>query len=130
MHDRIAGRQTRGRERCARRPARRFHPRHFRPSRLGAQGGRRRRPWRRRTAIALGAGGTCIAVERADHFVGRRQIGGIGHAHQNHLGGGEWPAGLFDLGHALEQHLPGAREHAHGELFGKGAPAQTLDLGQ
>ena len=35
-----------------------------------------------------------------------------------------------DLGDALEQHLPGAREHAHRQLLGKTAPARALDLDQ
>ena len=72
----------------------------------------------------------CVIVERPDHFIGRRQIGGIGDAHQHHFSRRERAAGGGDLGNAFEQHLPGAREHAHGELLGKGASARTLDFDQ
>jgi hypothetical protein len=71
-----------------------------------------------------------VVVERADHFVGRRQIGAIGDAHQHHFSRRKRAAGRGDLRNAFEQHLPGAREHAHGELFGKRAAARALDLDQ
>ena len=71
-----------------------------------------------------------MLVERADHVVGRRQIGRIGDAYQNHLGGRERAARGGNLGHALEQHLPGARKHPHGELFGTSPSPRPLDLDQ
>jgi hypothetical protein len=45
--------------------------------------------------------GRAGVAERADQFVGRRQIGGIGDAHQNHFGGGHGPAGSLHFGDAL-----------------------------
>ena len=71
-----------------------------------------------------------LGVEPADHLVGARQIGRVRQAHQHHLGGRQRAARGLDLGNAFEQHLPGAREHADGELLGKAAPALAFGLGE
>ena len=67
----------------------------------------------RRAAVALRTAAAAAALKRADRLIGRGQIGRIGDAHQNHLGRGQRAARRFDLGDALEQHLPCPREHPH-----------------
>ena len=52
----------------------------------------------------------------------------MGDADQHHFGGWQRPAGLLHLGDALEQHLPGAGEHADRKGFGKSAAADALGL--
>ncbi len=54
----------------------------------------------------------------------------MGDAHHNHVGGGERARCLLGLVDALEEHLPGAGEHAHGKLRGKLPAAGLLFFGQ
>ena len=119
----------RQRQRRARSAARKVGARLRRSTRApGRRCGRRRadvqfaRRSRPRLAIVLG--------QPADDIVGRRQVGGVGEAHQHHFGGRERPVGALHFGQALEQHLPGAREDAHRQRRREGAAARALGLGQ
>src|ERR1700684_3725372 len=61
-------------------------------------------------------------------FFGRRQVGGIGETDQRHLGGGKGARRIPYILHALEQNLPGAREHAERQPVGKFAAALAFYL--
>ncbi len=75
-----------------------------------------------RAAAAAGRGAAPRAAAAAparvvqrwlQRLVERRQVGGVRDADQHHLAGADRPVGGLHLGNALEQHLPGARQHAH-----------------
>ena len=68
--------------------------------------------------------------QRADRLVGRRQVGRIGDAHQHHLGRRDRPARRLHLGDALEQHLPGARQHPHRQRGGERAAARAFGFAE
>ena len=115
--DRIVGRSRRYRGRRARRTARRLVARRIALRLCGA-------------TITLRPCGSRdrVLAERAHHFVRCRQIGGIGDAHQHHLGGGDRTARRLHLGNTFQQHLPGARQNAHRQLGREGAAADALGL--
>ena len=124
LRHRIFGLARRGRRRSARRAAGRLEARRetLRRARTGAcTAAIARRPRRRHRLFA---------VERADHFIRRRQIGGISDTHQHHFSGSDRTAGDLHFGHAFQQHLPGARQNAHRQLAREVAAAHALGFRQ
>ena len=102
----------------------------------GAVGGSTSAPRRRGAAVAAAAA-RCAGPRRGSrlrssgaHQLGRRrQIGDIGEAHQHHLGGLDRRGRGLHLAEALEQHLPGARQHRHRQLRGQRPGALAVAFG-
>ena len=87
----------------------------------------RRLPGGGRTAFAILAAGT-TAVPKPGEIARGRQIGGVGKAHENHVGGGMGPRRASHLVMTFEQHLPGAGEHRHRQAAAEVGGARTLRL--
>ena len=84
----------------------------------------RRRRCRRRAGVAH-------ARRQPPHQIaGRRQVGDVAEPDQHHLGGGAPVGRGLHLADALQQHLPGARQHRHRQLLGQRRAARALGLRQ
>ena len=60
----------------------------------------------------------------------RRQVGDVAQPDQHHLGGGAAVGRGLHLADALQQHLPGARQHRHRQPIGQRRAAGALGLRQ
>ncbi len=70
----------------------------------------------------------CPAFQRFQRLVQRRQVGGMRQPDQHHFGGADRPVGRLHLGNALQQHLPGARQHPDRQRLGEVRAALPLVL--